>query len=140
MIRLLPLLLLIACAHPGHRTYTPNITNFVRAVEPTKDFAVLKDWQATLKNPPIAKQCDYGNCRDRAICRYFDMRRKGYKSSQLNLWSGDYDGNSHMILAVESNGREYVIEADGREIEAKDYFYKHFQPSYRFNENGWDIN
>lgn len=83
-----------------------------------------------------------GDCKGFAICKYYALRRVGFRPEQLNLWSGDYDGHSHMILVVSLNGKQYVMDS-GAEVnlpEAKDYFYKHFQPAYRFNEKGWDVN
>lgn len=83
-----------------------------------------------------------GDCKGFAICKYYALRRAGFKADQLNLWSGDYDGHSHMILVAELDNKEYVLDigAESGLPLAKDYFYKHFQPSYRFNENGWDVN
>lgn len=139
MLRLIPLLFLFACSTPGHRTHTPNITNFVRSIEYTDDFSVLTRWHETITHPPKLTDCKQGDCKERAICKYFTFRKHGYKPSQLNLWSGDYDNHSHMILVVQRKDGQYVYDADNSITPAKDYFYKHFQPSYRFNEIGWDI-
>jgi len=83
-----------------------------------------------------------GDCKGFAICKYYALRRAGFKASQLNLWSGDYKGRSHLVLVVEFESEEYVLDI-GSESNlplAKDYFYKNFSPAYRFNENGWDVN
>lgn len=82
-----------------------------------------------------------GDCKGFAICKYYALRKAGFSASQLNLWSGDYDGVPHLILVARLNDKQYVLDIMEPNLpEAKDYFYKHFQPAYRFNENGWDVN
>jgi predicted transglutaminase-like cysteine proteinase len=82
------------------------------------------------------------DCKGFAICKYYALRAVGFSANQLNLWSGDYDGHPHLILVVKLDDKQYVLDigAEANLPEAKDYFYKRFQPAYRFNENGWDIN
>lgn len=83
-----------------------------------------------------------GDCKGFAICKYYALRRAGFSADQLNLWSGDYNGIPHLILVAKLNNKQFVLDigAEANLPEAKDYFYKHFQPAYRFNENGWDVN
>lgn len=176
MKRLIPLLFLMACAHQSHPLYV-HTSNYVKDIQYTSDFKVLKDWNEILqrqhiqsgnskptfeaiktinsncnnkpyrKNPiwPTEKEFLFaknGDCKGFAICKYYALRRAGFKAEQLNLWSGDYNGHSHMILVAELDNIQYVLDI-GSESNlplAKDYFYKNFQPAYRFNENGWDVN
>ena len=92
--------------------------------------------------PNEFKQDKSGDCKGFAICKYYALRKAGFKASQLNLWSGDYNGVSHMVLVAELDNKEYVLDigAENGLPLAKDYFYNNFQPAYRFNENGWDVN
>jgi len=179
MKRLIPLLFLIACTpvHKGHPITISHVSNYVRDIEPTKDFVALKNWIGVLQRQPVVSgrgkptlralkainancngkpyklnpvwptakefsRAESGDCKGFAICKYYALRRAGFKASQLNLWSGDYNGVSHLVLVVELDSQEYVLDigAEAHLPLAKDYFYKHFQPAYRFNENGWDVN
>lgn len=83
-----------------------------------------------------------GDCKGFAICKYYALRKAGFKASQLNFWSGDYMGRPHLLLVAELEGQEYVLDIGAESVIplAKDYFYKRFMPAYRFNENGWDVN
>lgn len=81
------------------------------------------------------------DCKGFAICKYYALRKAGFKAEQLNLWSGDYRGQPHMILVARLEAKQYVLDigANANLPEAKNYFYHSFEPSYRFNENGWDF-
>ncbi len=85
---------------------------------------------------------DSGDCKGFAICKYYALRKAGFAASQLNLWSGDYNGVPHLVLVVRLEDKQYVLDigAESNLPLAKDYFYRNFQPSYRFNEIGWDVN
>jgi len=103
--------------------------------------------RAYKENPewPTPKEfalADNSDCKGFSICKYYALRKVGFKPQQLNLWSGDYKGRAHMILVAEVDNQEYVLDigAESSLPLAKDYFYKNFKPSYRFNENGWDVN
>lgn len=90
--------------------------------------------------PREFKQSNTADCKGFAICKYYALREKGFRPEQLNLWSGIYKGGSHMILVAKLD-QSYVLDI-GSESNlplAKDYFNK-FQPAYRFNEKGWDVN
>lgn len=176
------IILLCACAQQvkqGHPILASNVSNFARAIEPSKDFAVMSKWISVLEREPIIsgsgeptykmlydinnacnnkpykidfenhvwptakefKRAVNGDCKGFSICKYYTLRRAGFKPEQLNLWAGDYNGIPHMVLVAELDGKEYVLDI-GIESNlplAQDYFYKHFQPAYRFNEKGWDI-
>ncbi len=85
-----------------------------------------------------AKEAD---CKAYATTKYYELRAMGWKPEELNLWSGDYDGRSHLVLVARLGDKTYVLDIlDQHMPEAKDYFYKHFIPSYRFNELGLDVN
>lgn len=179
-IRYIAILLLIAaCGQKpnSHPVYIPFVNNFVRDIEHTGDFKVLREWIEVLQRQPIVSgngkltyaaleavniNCNKkpykinskwptpkefmdaldGDCKGYAICKYYALRKAGWKASQLNLWSGDYNHRAHMMLVAELNGKQYVLDIGSESDlpEAKDYFYKNFQPAYRFNENGWDVN
>lgn len=82
------------------------------------------------------------DCKGFSICKYYALRKAGMTPAQLNIWSGDYDGNPHMMLVASLDNKEYALDIgseSGLPL-AKDYFYKHFKPAYRFNETGWDVN
>lgn len=170
------LLLLVSCvSKPSHPIVLSNVTNYVRDINPTEDFIVLKSWNNVLKRQSIVsgnknptyetirsinnecnnkeykrnpiwptpaefKQSNTADCKGFAICKYYALRREGFRPEQLNLWSGSYQGGSHMILVAKLD-QSYVLDI-GSESNlplAKDYFNK-FQPAYRFNEKGWDVN
>jgi len=81
-----------------------------------------------------------GDCEDFAICKYYALRKLGFKPEQLNIWSGTHvsSGIYHAVLAVELNGTEYVLDnLYGNVFKAKDYMNRYFQPRYRTNEQGW---
>jgi predicted transglutaminase-like cysteine proteinase len=103
-----------------------------------------KAYKSNLKwpTPEEFKASDSADCKGFSVCKYYALRKAGWKPSQLNLWSGDYKGKSHMILVVELDNEEYVLDigAEANLPHARDYFYKDFMPSWRFNENGWDVN
>lgn len=178
--RYLIAIMILLCSNAeaaGHNIYIPNVSNFARDIDPSTDFAILKDWVAVMQRQPITssnkkptyadilrinatcnaksykvnpswptpkefEQSSSGDCKGFAICKYYALRKAGFKADQLNLWSGDYDGHSHMILVVSLNDKQYVMDvgAESNLPEAKNYFYKHFLPGFRFNENGWDVN
>lgn len=104
----------------------------------SKPYLANKGW-LTLEE---FNKADGVDCKSSAITKYYLLRHVGFKADQLNLWSGDYDGHSHMILVAKLGDKQYVLDigAESNLPEAGDYFYKHFQPGYRFNENGWDVN
>lgn len=83
-----------------------------------------------------------GDCKGMSICKYYELRTAGAAPAQVNLWSGDYKNNSHMVVTVKIAGESKVLDigAEDNLPLAKDYFFKNFQPTYRFNENGWDVN
>lgn len=84
------------------------------------------------------KQAD---CKAYATTKYYELRELGWEAKDLNFWSGDYKGSPHMILVARLGDKQYVLDIMDQSLpEAKDYFYKHFVPSYRFNEKGLDIN
>lgn len=81
------------------------------------------------------------DCKAYATTKYYELREAGWKAEDLNLWSGDYDGRPHLVLVARLNDKTYVLDIMNQHLpEAKDYFYKHFVPSYRFNEIGLDVN
>jgi predicted transglutaminase-like cysteine proteinase len=170
-------MLLSACAHPqDHPVYIKNVSNFVRAIDPTIDFEILQGWVGVMQrqqlvfNPgkptyetlktindncnkkpyeitpswPTPKEfaaAEAGDCKGFAICKYYALRAAGFTADQLNFWSGDYDGYAHLILVADLNGQQYVLDIIDPNLPlAKNYFYKHFEPAYRFNEFGWDVN
>lgn len=93
-------------------------------------------WQTPLEfvASPVA------DCKGYAVAKYYALRALGFSADQLNLWSGDYKGKSHLILVAEVEGKEYVLDIMEPELpEASTYFYKNFQPGYRLNEQGWDF-
>lgn len=85
---------------------------------------------------------EYSDCKGYTIAKYYELRRAGWKASELNIWTGDYLGRSHLVLVASLEGKQYVLDIgyEGDLPEAKEYFYKRFFPAYRFNENGWDVN
>lgn len=160
----------------GHPIYIRNVSNFVRPIEPTADFEVLKGWIGVLNRQPVLQHkgvpsydgmktinedCNKkayavtpewptpteftaaktGDCKGFAICKYYKLRAAGFSANQLNLWSGDYDGHPHLVLVVSVRDIQYVLDIINPNLpQAQEYFYNHFQPSYRFNEFGWDTN
>ena len=81
------------------------------------------------------------DCKAYATTKYYELRALGWKPEELNLWSGDYDGKPHLILTARLGDKVYVLDIMNQHLpEAKDYFYKHFVPSFRFNELGVDVN
>lgn len=83
-----------------------------------------------------------GDCKGFAICKYYKLRSEGFKDSELNFWSGRYNGEPHLILVVHVENKDIVMDI-GKEDnlpEAKNYFYKNFFPTDRFNSSGWDMN
>lgn len=98
------------------------------------------------KNPvwptPVEfRQSTTADCKGFVICKYYALRAAGFKPEQLNIWSGSYKGQSHLVLAAKLNN-DYILDI-GSESNlplAKDYFEKKFRPAYRFNETGWDVN
>lgn len=81
------------------------------------------------------------DCKAYATTKYYELRAMGWAAKDLNLWSGDYDGHSHLTLVARLDDKTYVLDIMDQHLpEAKDYFYKHFVPSYRFNEVGLDVN
>lgn len=103
-----------------------------------KPYEITKEWQT----PAEFAKATSGDCKGYSIAKYYMLRRIGFKASQLNLWAGDYDGHSHMLLVASLDDKQYVLDIGfGNDLpEAKDYFFRHFQPAYRFNELGWDVN
>lgn len=162
-----------------HPVHLKNVTNYVRKIEPTKDFAVLKEWHGVLQRQPIKQSvkttslsiqvikqinesCNRkiynvspqwptpkefgksltGDCKGFTICKYYALREHGIPADNINIWSGDYNGTPHLMLVLKNNNKLYVMDAGDESglPHPKDYFYKDFQPSYRFNEIGWDSN
>lgn len=118
----------------------PTFANMLRINSTcnAKKYSITKEWPT----PEEFAKASSGDCKGFAICKYYALRKAGFKAEQLNLWVGDYDGHSHMILAVSLNDKQYVLDvgAESNLPLAKDYFYNRFQPAYRFNEKGWDVN
>lgn len=105
-------------------------------VNSKRSFA-LSPW-LTPKQFYNAREAD---CKAYATTKYYELRSMGWKPEELNLWSGDYDGRPHLIVTARLNNNVYVLDIMNQNLpEAKDYFYKHFVPSYRFNEIGLDVN
>ncbi len=80
------------------------------------------------------------DCKGFTLSKYYALRRAGWKANEVNIWSGDYQGRSHMLLVAKLEANSYVLDI-GSESNlplAKDYFYHNFVPSYRFNETGWE--
>ncbi len=94
---------------------------------------------------PTAKEfamSSTADCKGFAICKYYALRKAGFSANQLNLWSGDYTHKAHLMLTAGVNNKQYALDigAESDLPEAKDYFYKNFWPTYRFNEVGWTVN
>jgi len=103
----------------------------------SKQSFALSPWM-TPQQFYIAKEAD---CKAYATTKYYELRAMGWKAKELNLWSGDYDGKPHLILTARLGDKVYVLDIMNQNLpEAKDYFYRHFVPSYRFNELGVDVN
>ncbi len=101
-----------------------------------KESFALSSWM-TPDEFQNAKQAD---CKAYATTKYYKLRELGWQPEDLNLWAGDYDGHAHLVLVARLNDKQYVLDIMNQHMpEAKDYFYKHFVPSYRFNEIGLDI-
>lgn len=95
-----------------------------------------KDYWAT---PLEFKAKEMGDCEDYAICKYYELRSKGFGASDLNIWIGIelMTGTPHAILAVEFKDKEYILDNEYDQIFlAKDYMNRYFRPMYRTNENG----
>lgn len=169
------LVLLTSCAAQPQFYYVKNVKNFVKPLEQTKEFFVLKEWKKALKRQPIIQghknvnmdivkfvqgHCNIysfvrtsqfltseefdikgaGDCKNFAICKYYKLRAAGFTDNEINIWVGKYDGQDHMIVTVKADNKEIVMDIIDQSLpEAKNYFYKHFYPVYRFNEAGWDI-
>lgn len=103
----------------------------------SKDSYKLSPWMT----PKQFDKAKFADCKGYAVTKYYAARAKGYKPEDLNLWSGDYDGHAHLVLTVRINENEVrVMDIMDRSLPlAQDYFFKHFTPSYRFNENGVDV-
>lgn len=102
-----------------------------------KAYAVTPEWPT----PAEFTAAKSGDCKGFAICKYYKLRTAGFSANQLNLWSGDYAGHPHLVLVVSVRGIQYVLDIVNPNLpQAQEYFYNHFQPSYRFNEFGWDTN
>lgn len=82
-----------------------------------------------------------GDCEDWAISWYYAAREAGFKPEQLNIWVGwlpKKNNMQHAVLAVEVEGKEYVLDNYSNTIhKADDYMHKNFKLMYRFNETGW---
>lgn len=101
-----------------------------------KESFALSPWMT----PKEFEASEYADCKGYAIAKYYKLRALGWSKDDLNLWSGDYDGQSHMMLTARFEGKVYVLDIMDQSLpEAKDYFFKHFVPSYRFNETGLDF-
>ncbi len=101
----------------------------------SKGSFALSPWMT----PNEFKIAKYADCKAYATTKYYKLRELGWSEDELNLWSGDYDGTSHLILTARIDDKVYVLDIMDQNLpEAKDYFYNHFIPSYRFNEKGVD--
>lgn len=90
--------------------------------------------------PKEFSNVEFADCKAYATTKYYELRALGWKPEQLNLWAGDYDGRAHLILVARIDDKQYVLDIMDQSLpDAKDYFYKHFVPSYRFNEIGLDV-
>lgn len=124
-------------------TYTPIQPTYADIVRTNnscnnKQYKLTHTWPT----PSEFKAAPSADCKGFTICKYYALRKVGFKPEQLNIWAGDYNGHAHMMLVASLNDKQYVLDigAEANLPEAKDYFYKHFKPAYRFNEIGWDVN
>ncbi len=103
----------------------------------SKNSFALSPWMT----PNEFRKAKFADCKGYAVAKYYAARMQGYSADDLNLWSGDYDGHSHLVLTVRINKNEVrVMDIMDQNLPlAQDYFFKHFVPSYRFNENGVDV-
>lgn len=109
-----------------------NINNEVNS----KNSFALSPWMT----PDEFDKAKYADCKAYATTKYYKLRALGWSVDDLNLWSGDYDGNPHIVLTARIHDKVYVLDIMDQHLpEAKDYFFKHFIPSYRFNEKGVDV-
>lgn len=90
--------------------------------------------------PNEFEKAEFADCKGYAVAKYYKLRSLGFSKDDLNLWSGAYDGQSHLILTARLKDKVYVLDIMDQSLpEAKDYFFKHFIPAYRFNESGLDF-
>ena len=103
-----------------------------------KDYKLTPKWST----PNEFAMSSTSDCKGFAVCKYYALRKAGFNADQLNLWSGDYTHKAHLMLTASINNKQYALDigAESNLPEAKNYFYKNFQPTYRFNEMGWAVN
>lgn len=97
-----------------------------------------ENWSTPLE----ARQKNWGDCKDAAICKYYKLRALGWKPEQLNLWSGWYGKKyeGHLTLAVRLGNAQYILDdMNNAVIPAKEYMHKIFEPYRRLNELGEDF-
>lgn len=90
--------------------------------------------------PNEFKIAKFADCKAYTTTKYYALRALGWKPEELNIWSGDYNGRAHLMLTARIGDKVYALDIMDQSLpEAKDYFFKNFIPSYRFNEKGLDI-
>lgn len=120
----------------GKPTY--NTLSEINAACNDKPYQITPAWPT----PQQFKQSLSGDCKGFAICKYYALRKAGWQAKDLNMWVGAYNGHPHVMLVAALSSEYYVLDigSESNLPVARDYFYNHFQPTYRFNETGWDTN
>lgn len=125
---------------PKTRTYkklTYKIAKHINDVCNAKPYEVSVTWP----NFEEFLQNKTADCKGYATCKYYLLRKFDISPDDINLWSGVYNGQSHVTIVVSIDDKEIMLDAGAESNlpEAKDVFHKRFRPSFRFNEIGWDI-
>lgn len=78
-----------------------------------------------------------GDCEDFAICKYYALRKAGFKAEDLKILLGKSRilMGHHAILSVRFDNKEYILDNVDKTISLrKDFIDRYFVPSYEMNE------
>lgn len=99
-----------------------------------KHYKFTQNWQT----PNEFDKSNTADCKGFAVRKYYALRALGVAADKLNLWVGDYVGESHIVLVVSLAGEDWLLDNTSAElVRPEDYFGHGFTPLYRINETGW---